>query len=45
VVVDNSSAFRMDDRVPLIVPEINAADVKGHNGILGEPELHAQRSA
>ena len=37
VVVDNSSAFRMDDRVPLIVPEINAADVKGHNGILANP--------
>ena len=37
VVVDNSSAFRMDDRVPLIVPEINAADVKGHYGILANP--------
>ena len=37
VVVDNSSAFRMDDRVPLIVPEINAADVQGHNGILANP--------
>ena len=28
VVVDNSSAFRQDDNVPLVVPEINAADVK-----------------
>jgi aspartate-semialdehyde dehydrogenase len=37
VVVDNSSAFRMDDRVPLIVPEVNAADVKGHHGILANP--------
>ena len=37
VVVDNSSAFRMDSAVPLIVPEINAADVKGHNGILANP--------
>src|SRR6476619_4728115 len=30
VVVDNSSAFRMDDSVPLVVPEINASDIKGH---------------
>jgi aspartate-semialdehyde dehydrogenase len=37
VVVDNSSAFRMDDNVPLIVPEINAADVKLHQGILANP--------
>jgi aspartate-semialdehyde dehydrogenase len=37
VVVDNSSAFRMDDTVPLVVPEINAADVKLHRGILANP--------
>ncbi len=37
VVVDNSSAFRQDDSVPLIVPEINAADVKGHQGIIANP--------
>jgi aspartate-semialdehyde dehydrogenase len=37
VVVDNSSAFRMDDPVPLVVPEINAADVKGHHGIIANP--------
>lgn len=37
VVVDNSSAFRMDPDVPLIVPEVNAADVKGHKGILANP--------
>ena len=37
VVVDNSSAFRMDDTVPLIVPEINAADAKNHKGILANP--------
>jgi aspartate-semialdehyde dehydrogenase len=37
VVVDNSSAFRMDDPVPLVVPEINAADVKGHQGIIANP--------
>ncbi|MGD0349591.1 MAG: aspartate-semialdehyde dehydrogenase [Verrucomicrobiota bacterium] len=37
VVVDNSSAFRMDDAVPLVVPEINAADVKWHKGIIANP--------
>ncbi len=37
VVIDNSSAFRMDETVPLVVPEINAADVKGHKGIIANP--------
>src|SRR5204862_4614734 len=37
VVVDNSSAFRMDNSVPLVVPEINAADVKNHKGIIANP--------
>ncbi len=37
VVVDNSSAFRMDDQVPLVVPEINAEDVKLHRGIIANP--------
>ncbi|HUC85676.1 MAG TPA: aspartate-semialdehyde dehydrogenase, partial [Candidatus Acidoferrales bacterium] len=37
VVVDNSSAFRQDDDVPLVVPEINAADVKWHKGIIANP--------
>ncbi len=37
VVVDNSSAFRMDREVPLVVPEINAADVRGHHGIIANP--------
>ena len=37
VVVDNSSAFRQDDNVPLVIPEINAADVKGHRGIIANP--------
>jgi aspartate-semialdehyde dehydrogenase len=37
VVVDNSSAFRMDDAVPLVIPEINAADVRGHHGIIANP--------
>src|SRR5207244_2781720 len=37
VVVDNSSAFRMDNNVPLVIPEINAADVKLHTGIIANP--------
>jgi len=37
VVVDNSSAFRMDETVPLVVPEINPGDVKLHRGILANP--------
>jgi aspartate-semialdehyde dehydrogenase len=37
VVVDNSSAFRMDDAVPLVVPEINADDIKKHRGIIANP--------
>ncbi len=37
VFVDNSSAFRMDPEVPLIVPEVNPEDVKGHKGIISNP--------
>jgi len=37
IVVDNSSAFRMDDTVPLVIPEINADDVKWHKGIIANP--------
>ncbi len=37
VVVDNSSAFRMDEGVPLVVPEINGADAQEHNGIIANP--------
>jgi aspartate-semialdehyde dehydrogenase len=37
VVVDNSSAFRMVPDVPLVVPEINGADVKNHRGIIANP--------
>ena len=37
VFVDNSSAFRLDANVPLIVPEINPEDVKWHEGILSNP--------
>lgn len=37
VFVDNSSAFRLDPDVPLVVPEINPGDVKKHKGIIANP--------
>ena len=37
VFVDNSSAFRLDPNVPLIVPEVNPEDVKNHKGIISNP--------
>ncbi|MHB1393823.1 MAG: aspartate-semialdehyde dehydrogenase [Clostridia bacterium] len=37
VVIDNSSAFRMDKDVPLVVPEVNAGAVKDHKGIIANP--------
>ncbi|MBA7658947.1 Aspartate-semialdehyde dehydrogenase [subsurface metagenome] len=37
VVVDNSSAFRMDASVPLVVPEVNPEDIRWHNGIIANP--------
>lgn len=37
IVVDNSSAFRMDDNIPLVVPEVNPDDLKSHRGIIANP--------
>ena len=37
LVIDNSSAFRMDKKVPLIVPEINPEDISKHKGIIANP--------
>ena len=37
VVIDNSSAFRMDPGVPLVVPEVNAGEAEKHNGIIANP--------
>jgi aspartate-semialdehyde dehydrogenase len=37
VVIDNSSAFRMDPEVPLVVPEVNPADVELHKGVIANP--------
>jgi len=37
VMIDNSSAFRMEEDVPLVVPEVNPDDVKWHNGVISNP--------
>lgn len=37
VVIDNSSAFRMDPEVPLVVPEVNPEAIKSHKGIIANP--------
>lgn len=37
IVVDNTSAFRMDADVPLVVPEVNEEDLRNHNGIIANP--------
>src|SRR5450631_931570 len=41
VVVDNSSAFRTDPAVPLVIPEINAHRIAGHKGIIANPNCAA----
>ena len=41
VVVDNSSAFRTDPAVPLVIPEINARRIKDHKGIIANPNCSA----
>ena len=41
VVIDNSSAFRMDPDVPLVIPEINARRIADHNGIIANPNCAA----
>lgn len=37
VVIDNTSAFRMDPETPLVVPEVNASELKNHKGIIANP--------
>lgn len=37
LIIDNSSAFRYDDDVPLVVPEINAEAARAHNGVISNP--------
>jgi aspartate-semialdehyde dehydrogenase len=41
VVIDNSSAFRMDAKVPLVIPEINADRIRDHKGIIAVPNCAA----
>src|SRR6476469_8916180 len=41
VVIDNSSAFRMDPDVPLVIPEINARRIREHKGIIAVPNCSA----
>ncbi len=41
VVIDNSSAFRMDANVPLVVPEVNADAIRTHRGIIANPNCAA----
>lgn len=44
VVIDNSSAFRMDNEVPLIVPEVNGQQVHSHKGIIANPNCSTIQS-
>jgi aspartate-semialdehyde dehydrogenase len=37
IVIDNSNAFRMDPKVPLVVPEVNPEDLKNHHNIIANP--------
>ena len=37
LVIDNSAAFRMESKVPLVVPEVNPEDIKWHEGIIANP--------
>ncbi len=41
IVIDNSPAFRMDEDVPLVIPEINAEDVQAHRGVIANPNCTA----
>ena len=41
MVIDNSSAFRMDPDTPLVVPEVNGADLARHNGVIANPNCTA----
>jgi aspartate-semialdehyde dehydrogenase len=41
IVIDNSSAFRMNPAVPLVIPEINAGAIAGHDGIIANPNCAA----
>jgi len=44
IVVDNSSAYRLANDVPLVVPEVNSGDLQNHNGIIANPNCCAAPS-
>src|SRR5476651_1517187 len=41
LVIDNSSAFRMDPNTPLVVPEVNPGDLRNHQGVIANPNCTA----
>ncbi len=41
IIIDNTSAFRMDPKVPLVIPEVNPDDIQKHNGIIANPNCSA----
>ncbi len=41
IIIDNSSAYRMDEDVPLVIPEINGEDIKKHQGLIAVPNCSA----
>ncbi|MEI8135477.1 MAG: aspartate-semialdehyde dehydrogenase [bacterium] len=41
IIIDNSSAFRMETNVPLVIPEINGADIRDHQGLIAVPNCSA----
>lgn len=45
IVIDNSSAWRMDPAVPLVVPEVNAGDIHQNNGIIANPNCSTIQAA
>ncbi|HBU13090.1 MAG TPA: aspartate-semialdehyde dehydrogenase [Clostridiales bacterium] len=45
LVIDNSSAWRMDKNVPLVVPEVNPQDIKWHSGIIANPNCSTIQAA
>ena len=44
IVVDNSSAWRMDNDIPLVVPEVNSKDIEWNNGIIANPNCSTIQS-
>ena len=44
-VIDNSSAWRMDPTIPLVVSQVNAADLEGHQGIIANPNCSTMQMA